>query len=964
MRMPHESPSTLQKLAPALRSAVEGNVLTDELSLGIYATDASIYEIAPALVVVPKTRADVVHAVALAAEHGVPVLPRGGGTSLAGQTVGAALVIDFSKHLNKILEVDPEARWARVEPGLVRDELNAALAEHRLHFAPDPATSSRANVGGMIGNNSSGVRSIRYGKTVDHVLELTVLLADGSIVELGEMDVRSLPADLQDRHGEIVTGLRDLVEENRQEIAAAFPKTMRRVGGYPLDELLNEDAWNPAKVLVGSEGTLGLVLEAKIRLEPLPESTAVCVAHYREVREAVAAVEKILEADPSAVEILDRTVLTLARENLSTGRLSDFFEGEPDAVLVIEIDGLSEDDLVERRRRLERLGTEGHLGYAWPILTEPEIQRRIWQVRKASLGLMLGLQGDRKPLAFIEDAAVPVEDLSEYVSKVLDFCQERGVEVALYAHASVGVIHLRPILDLRRAEDIEHLREISEFTFERVLEYGGAWSAEHGDGLVRSVYNERFFGPHVYNVLRRVKTLFDPTSLMNPGKIVEAPPIDESLRYGTDYQASPPPTHFQYRHEGSLTAAVEMCSGVGACRQTLGGTMCPSYIATRDEEHSTRGRANALRLAMSGRLGPDALTSRRLYETFELCLSCKGCKAECPSNVDVARMKSDFLQQYYDKNGTSRRDRLIAGSADLARRWVGPVGSFLSGFANLGPIRSLNEKLLGFSRHRTLPTLASQSFYRSTQRLAKNATGGRRVALFVDTYLECHEPEIGRAAFDLLQGLGYDVELARPGCCQRPRISQGFLREAKQHGTALLQDLDRYFQDDVPVLVCEPSCASSLTDDLPDLIADQELGQRAAAGVLMIDVFLDREVAAGRCEARWTSPYQEILIHGHCHQKALYGTAAMKRLLSLAEGTHVQEVDSGCCGMAGSFGFEAEHYELSQKIGEDRLFPAIRALPEGAAIVACGTSCRQQIEHFTERPAIHWVQAAVAQRSR
>ncbi len=947
----------------ALRRQIAGDVFADEVSRGIYSTDASIYQIFPRVVVVPRHREDVLAAVRLARVHAVPILPRGGGTSLAGQTVGAAMVIDFSKWMNRLLETNAEERWARVEPGLVRDELNSMVARHGLHFAPDPATSSRANVGGMIGNNSSGIRSLRYGKTIDHVLELVVLLADGTVLELGESAMAEFLAKTRQkgREAELLRAVFHLVEANRDEIAARFPKTMRRVGGYALDELLDEDAINPAKLLVGSEGTLGLVLEAKVRLEPLPRHTMVTVIRFDGVLPAIRAVQPILAFEPSAVEILDGTVIRLAGENVTTAALSGFLEGSPEAVLIVELIADSEAVLGERAAALTAALDGQRLGYAHSVFATAEEQQRIWEVRKSGLGLMLGLPGDRKPLPFIEDAAVPVEVLPEYVEKVLEFCRRQGVEVALYAHASVGVVHLRPILDLRQRGDVERLVAISEHAFALVRGYDGSWSSEHGDGLVRSAYNPRFFGPRIYRLLTEVKALFDPENLMNPGKIVEAPPIDESLRYGTAYRAEKVDSFFQYRTDGSFAAAVEMCSGVGACRKTLTGTMCPSFIATRDEEHSTRGRANALRLAMSGQLGSEGLVSRRVRETLDLCLSCKACKSECPSNVDVAKLKSEVFQLYYDRHGASRRERLTGRSAELSRRlaghWWTPLFSTLAGTPLF---RRALESWAGISRKRSLPPWARTRFHSSWRGGRPARDGGRRVVLFADTYLDCHEPHVGRAAAELLNACGYEVEVFAGGCCQRPRISHGFLRDARRVGERTLVELDRFFQEGIPVLVCEPSCASALSDDLPDLVEDAALARRTSEGVSMIDVFLARELEAGRLEASFSSPFERLLIHGHCHQKALFGTAAMKRVYREVPSLSVSEVDSGCCGMAGSFGFERERYELSRKIGEDRLFPALRKLGVETGVVACGTSCRQQIEHFTGRRALHWVETLQA----
>jgi FAD/FMN-containing dehydrogenase/Fe-S oxidoreductase len=938
-----------------LELKIEGDVLSDKTSLGMYATDASIYQIDPKVVVIPKTEVDVEIAIGIARKHKVTILPRGGGTSLAGQTVGSSMILDFSKYLNSLLELNIEEGWVKVQPGMVRDVLNSILAVHGFHFAPDPATSSRANVGGMVGNNSSGTKSVIYGKTVDHVLEVEVILASGNKYILEELSPEDFDAKSgqPDEEGKIYAGFKQIIEENREEIKERFPKVMRRVGGYNLDEFVDKDAWNLAKLVTGSEGTLAITTAIKLNIEPLPKYKSICVVHFAELLEAISSVELILKYNPSAVEILDETVVQLSRENLTTKHHCHFLDGDPKAILIVEFYGDNENDVLYRPKKMIQELMEGNLGYAYPLFPEGESYEDVWVIRKKGLGLMLGIKGEKKPLPFIEDAGIPVDVLPTYIAEVLKVCEKYNTKVAMYAHASVGVIHVRPILDLRHEQDIENLKNIADETFNLVMKYKGSWSGEHGDGLVRSAYNERFFGTKLYNAFKEVKALFDPENLMNPGKIVDAQTIEKNLRYGVEYKDKKLTTEFHYEKENGFKDSVHMCTGVGECRKVLGGTMCPSFKATRDEEHSTRGRANALRLAMSNQLIGEGIDGERIHEVMDLCLSCKACKSECPSNVDMAKMKSDVLQMYYDKNGITFRDRLIRDSAKAAKIASGALAPLINRVQKTRIFRSILESSAGFDKRRKLPDFAKEPFYKWFDK-QKKETHDKKVVLYADTYLNFHEPNVGISAVELLNSCGYEVILANVGCCQRPKISHGFLRKAKEEGLKTLKGLKPYMDQGLTVVVCEPSCASALNDDLPDLIDDKEFGKQVQKHVMMIDLFLMKEVDEGRLDKQFYSIAGDIKIHGHCHQKALYGTASMKKLLG-QNGHTVGEIPSGCCGMAGSFGYEKEHYELSRKIGEEVLFPAVREM-KGESLVACGFSCRHQIKDFTEVKPKHWVE--------
>jgi len=942
-----------------LKSLVKGNVSFDEVTRGIYATDASIYQLMPVAVVEPRDENDVRAAVKTAAKHRVSILPRGGGTSLNGQGCGHAMVLDFTRYMNQVLELNVNEKWVRVQPGIVLDVLNAQLAEHGLQFAPDPATSSRASIGGMMGNNSAGTKSLLFGMTRDHVLKGKVMLSDGTVLRLEELSPEAYAERAEgkgSREGEVYRGFKRIIEENRNAIEKAYPKVMRRVQGYNLDLFKDTDHWNLIKLIIGSEGTLGVFLESTLKLVPMPKSKVLCTVHFSDLLQAIRTVLPILGHAPSAVEIMDDDIVIRARENLSIRPLTQFIEGDPKAILIVEFFGESNEETLQKAERMVKGLKKQKLGYAWPIITGPAEQAKVWAVRKNGLGLMLGMKSDRKPLPIVEDGCVPIEVLPEYIDKMLKFCKKRGVPVAMYAHASVGVIHVRPSLSLKSQEDIGHMKAIAEYACSLIKGYGGSMSGEHGDGRVRSPFLEYFFGKEVYDLFRQVKKLFDPMGLMNPGIIVDPNPIDQDLRYGVDYSTPDLSTLYHYREDGSFAAAVEMCTGVGDCRQRLGGTMCPSYRVTLDEVRSTRGFANGLRLAMTGQLGDEGMLGRRLYEVMDSCISCKACKSECPSNVDLAKLRAEFLQFYHDAHGASTSAQFIVRYMDRASSNSGPMASLKNSILRSWPGRKLLEQFKGIDARRKFPQLSVGSM---ATWFADRSEAGRvtkKVVLFDDTYMNSFEPNIGMSAVELLESCGYEVILAQAGCCQRYRISRGFLREAKARGELTLRNLDTYIQQGLKIVVCEPGCCSALVDDLPDLIDDGELGNRIKENVMMIDSFLAREYRDESIEVEFISPHSSVLIQGHCHQKALFGITSMKYLLDLVPGTVSVELDAGCCGMGDLYGYEKDHYEYSMQIGEDRLFPLIRSMEDGTVIVACGFNCRTQITDGTGVKPVHWVE--------
>jgi FAD/FMN-containing dehydrogenase/Fe-S oxidoreductase len=948
---------------------VSGELRTDSYSRVLYSTDASIYQAEPFGVLIPRTVEDVHAAVEIAAVHGVPLLPRASGSSLAGQAVNEALVIDMTRHLDRVLEVDTESRRVRVEPGLVLDELNEYLRPTGLQFGPDPASSDRAAMGGIVSNNSTGSHSILYGMTADHVVEMGVIFSDGSTGRVGPVDAEGLAVRRQASglEGEIYRGVAALVEDeaNRETIRVGTPRHWRRCGGYNLDRFVDggisfktdqDSRFNLAKLICGGEGTLAVISDLTLALVPLPKRTALALVHFDTLYDALAAVPVMLEADPSAVELLDHLGLALCRGVPEYARLLDtFVEGDPNCLLITEFYGESEDELETKIERLATLLKRERAGAEVVVPVFDRIrQLDVWKVRKVGLGLLMSIKGDHKPIPFIEDAAVPVEHLAEYVTRIERFCSDLGTDVAYYAHASAGCIHIRPLIDTKRASEIAKLSEIEAFSVELLHGYGGALSSEHGDGRARSWINERFFGPDLYRLYGKVKHIFDPRNLLNPGMIVDGRPMTESLRYGESYEVAPLAPHIDFSSEQGFDRAVEMCNGAGVCRKRTAGTMCPSFMVTREEEHSTRGRANALRAALSGVLPVSDLTSERMHRVMDLCVECKACKAECPSSVDMAKIKLEFLARYHQANGIPLRDRLFADVARMSRLVSGPLAPAVNALLRNGLVRGVMARMLGIGRERALPTLAREPFTRWFHSNGQRSEhGAGKVVLFNDTFATFHEPRIAIAATRVLSAAGYEIVLPGHRCCGRPMISKGLVERARAAARGTVERLAPYAEAGVPIVGLEPSCLLTLRDEYLYLLPDEPAAKRIAENAFTLEEFLAREDEAGRLDLSFAESRRHLLLHGHCHQKSLVGTVPARRVLSLPPGHTVSEVDSGCCGMAGSFGYEAEHYEMSLRMAERRLLPAVREAGEQTTIVASGVSCRQQIEHGTGRRALH-----------
>jgi FAD/FMN-containing dehydrogenase len=1014
---PPEHPHTTQPpnevceaLARRLRAETRGEVIFDAASRGRYATDASIYQIMPVGVFVPTTPEDVATALAVARELKVPVLPRGGGTSQCGQTTGAALVIDCSKHLRRVLDVNPEARTATVEPGLVLDHLNAALKKHRLWYPVDVSTSAQATLGGMAGNNSCGSRSLFYGNMVHNVAGAQAWLADGALVDFGRVEHAS------GRAAQIANFVRGLVEQHRAEIEVHWPQVMRRVAGYNLDifhprserPYTADGGVNLAHLLVGSEGTLAFTKSLTLNLTELLRHKALGIVNFASFHRAMDSAQHLVKLGPTAVELVDRTMLALALANpafaptMKTALIAQ--DGTlPEAILLVEFAGADKAALLHRLRDLEAL--MGDLGLPGTVVAMPDeaAQKQLWEVRKAGLNIMMSLKGDGKPVSFIEDCAVPLVHLAEYTDALTEVFARHGTRGTWYAHASVGTLHVRPILDMRR-DGAERMRAIAEEAAALVRKYKGAFSGEHGDGLCRGEWIEWQFGPKLNDAFRALKHELDPQRLFNPGKIVDTPKMDEGALFRFPPSNAPKPyrrialtpvldwsawnvkadpvteettapgTGGDSTH--GLAMAVEMCNNNGHCRKFDAGTMCPSYRVTRDEQHLTRGRANTLRLALSGQLGPDAFTSEAVAEVMDLCVSCKGCKRDCPTGVDMARMKVEFTAQYKARHGYTLKDKLLGGLPQQVQRAARVPGlAALLNLRNRSPLaRRLGERWLGIAAGRTLPAFRRDTFWarRAAATSATSATAatpfigadeaiaaarmGQKVAvLFVDTFNGGFETENALDAARVLHAAGYALHtVAKDGghhCCGRTMLAAGQVEAARASLSALLDALLPLASAGIAVVGLEPSCLLTLRDEALAL----KLGPKAeavAAQALLFEEFIAREVKAGRFALKLRPLDQPLLVHGHCHQKAFGAVSPVLEVLKLIPGAEPQLIESSCCGMAGNFGYEARHQAVSMQMAELSLLPAIRQQPD-AVVVADGTSCRHQIEHGAQRRAVH-----------
>jgi FAD/FMN-containing dehydrogenase/Fe-S oxidoreductase len=943
-----------------LAGAVVGDVRTDRLARTLYATDASIYEIVPDGVVLPRCTADIVSTVRLCAQYGVPVTARGAGTGLTGGCVNRGVQLDLSRYLNRILHIDARAGTAHVEPGVVLDELNAAIKPHGLQFAPDVATSSRATIGGMIANNSCGAHSLIYGRTVDHILALDVVLSDGSRHTYGaprgltggaQEDVPQAAGNALAARGDAL--LSQLRSELADEIAARYPKVLRSNGGYALDRLrVDGGRLTTERLLSGSEGTLGIITSAVVKLIALPRHKGLVVVHFAALQEALNSVPKMLKHQPAAVELIDKFITDASKDNPTFAHKRGFLQGDPAAILIVEF---YEEDAGRLQERMAGLAADLRgqgCGYAWPLLTDATQQQYVWDVRKAGTGLLMSRPGERQPYDFVDDTAVDPAVLGPYMEKFRQIMVEEGCEQAgYYAHASVGCLHVRPVLNLRRRDDIERMHRIADRVSSLALEYGGTMTGEHGDGLVRSCWLEKMYGPRLTAAFRQIKETFDPQNILNPGKIVNAPAMTANLRYGEGYRVQQPLTLLDFSAHGGMAGLAEMCSGLGQCRQKLIGTLCPSYMATGDERHTTRARANALRVALSNRGLLEGLSDPALEEVMDLCLACKACKTECPTGTDMAKLKAEWLHHRNERVGVPRRSRLIASSIDMAK-WGCHFAPLSNWVMQAKVTRVIMEHLFGLDRRVPPPEFARTTFrdwFASKARVRHAEAGAtvpaRQVIYYVDTWTNFYQPQVGEAAVKVLTALGYEVLVLPHPCCGRPLISKGLLTEARRLAEANAEVLGPWAERDVPIVGTEPSCISALNDELPQLVRTGT-AKRVAATAVTIEHFVAEALRQNPSALRFRADAPKLLYHGHCHVKALGSTADAIQVLSACTAGQASEINSGCCGMAGSFGHEVEHYDVAKAVGEQRLFPAVRARGD-AQIAISGFSCRHHIGHHT-----------------
>tara|TARA_R110002049_G_scaffold47596_3_gene137342 strand:+ start:89404 stop:92316 length:2913 start_codon:yes stop_codon:yes gene_type:complete len=958
----------LKNLLNRLAERFEGELQTDALTTTLYATDASVYRKMPTAVAFPRSNADIKLLIEFATEHKIGLVPRTAGTSLAGQCVGDGIIVDVSRHFTKVLGFDEERRQVTVQPGVIRDELNLYLEPYGLFFGPNTSTSNRCMIGGMVGNNSSGTTSIQYGVTRDKVVSLKTILSDGSEAEFKAVspDEFKMKSSLDSFESSIYNNIGKELSNNeiKKGILSEFPKPEihRRNTGYAVDELLNnrifgevQEDFNFCKLLAGSEGTLAFTTEITLQLtEVPPKLSAMVVTHYKTLEDCLVDVIPVMRHNLHTCEMMDRVILDCTKNNREQLKNRFFVDGDPAALLLLEVKADTEADLQRQLGELEVTIRKSGLSYAHPVLKGGEVNQAI-ELRKAGLGLLGNMVGDRKAVACIEDTAVALEDLKPFIEEFSAIMKGYDQNAVYYAHAGAGELHLRPILNLKKAEDVSLFRDITTDVAKLTKKYRGSFSGEHGDGIVRAEFIPLMIGDQNYELLRRIKSYFDPNNIFNPGKIVDAFPMDESLRYEVDREEPEITTLLNFSDSEGILKSAEKCNGSGDCRKTekTSGAMCPSFHATRNEQHTTRGRANALREFLTQSDKPNKFDHKELKEVFDLCLSCKACASECPSNVDVATLKAEFLYQYQETNGYPLRNKLFAHNTKLNR-----LGSKMAGVTNAiydsSVLGGLLKKSAGVAPERSLPKVSSFNFNDYLQSFKnKNVSEKRKVVLYIDEFTNYLDIELGKDAIEVLTKLGYEVELfyAESG---RTYLSKGFLKQAKKLALENIRELKKFADRKVPVVGLEPSAILTFRDEYKRLSDDTDATNAIALNAFLIEEFLAIEIQKGEITAAsFTKEARQVKIHNHCHQKALSNQKVTFDVLNLPENYSVTIIASGCCGMAGSFGYEKEHYEVSMQVGELKLFPAIRKSLDDIIIAANGTSCRHQIYDGTKRKALH-----------
>lgn len=970
----------LQRSLQKLASSLQGEVMTDDSIRLIYATDASAYREVPVGVVYPANADDIKKLIAFCQDNNTSLIPRTAGTSLAGQVVGGGIVADVSRHMTKILEVNKEEKWVRVQPGVILDELNVELKPLGLFFGPETSTANRCMMGGMVGNNACGAHSLIYGSTRDHTLELKTILSDGSEVTFG--DVTKSEFDKKCSHktleGEIYRLFRDMLGDvkNQEEIISQFPdpELERRNTGYALDLLLRNEifgkessAFNLTQLLAGSEGTLAFTTEIKLSLVDLPPvNKALVCAHFNSIADSLKANLIALQFNPVAIELMDKIVLDLTKENIEHQKNRFFVEGDPGAILVVEFVGDDMKSIYKQAADMEKAMRAAGLGYHFPMVEGADI-KRVWDLRKAGLGIINNIPGDAKPAPVIEDTAVNPEVLPEYIEEFAAMLNKFGKECVYYAHVATGELHLRPILNLKDPKDVELFYKIALETAKLVKKYKGSLSGEHGDGRLRGQFIPLMVGEHNYALFKQIKQIWDPVGIFNPGKIVDTPVMNTSLRNVPGNPTREIKTTFDFGKDLGIVRAAEKCNGTAVCRKTeiTGGTMCPSYMASRDERQTTRARANVLREFLTTSTKANPFDHEEIYQVMDLCLSCKACKSECPASVDVAKLKAEFLQQYYASHRIPLRTLMIAHISKI--NTLGSHFRWIYNFVNGNKLISgLTARLVGFARERQFPLLYKTTLERWNKQYTRKHQGtfpNGKVYLFNDEFTRFNDTEIGIKAILLLTGLGYEVVIPDHLESARTYLSKGMVKQAKKIANTNIHKLHNLITEETPLVGIEPSAILTFRDEYKEL-ADEDLKEaslRLSKNALMIDEFLEREMKNGKIKKeQFTSEIKEIRLHGHCHQKSLASTNPTLFILNFPEEYHATEIPSGCCGMAGSFGFEKEHYDLSMSIGELVLFPAVRNSSPTTVIAAPGTSCRHQIKDGTSRTAYHPVEILYA----